>query len=220
MKNFVNKRVIILFLITLVVLLVLFLCTPPKPSEKTNEHEAPESNNEEYLLKFPDSEDSFLDVNTPDEIIDLVLACINDESAKIPCNIKSNSTEFEIADKEGYRDLSRSFDLNSDGTEELLVMPIEVCGSVTRGASGNGSIYIFQQIGGKWTVIGDVLGNGLKVSSKKTNNYYNIETNYHMSACTGVTFLYNYQITDSGEGNGVYQQVSENEYDHCEVEKN
>ena len=101
--------------------------------------------------------------------------------------------------------------MNGDGTEELLVIPIEVCGTVIRGASGNGPIYVFQKKDNGWIIIGDLIGNQLKISSRKTNNYYNIETNYHMSAVSGFTHTYELKLTNKGSPS--YQEVSKVPYD-------
>lgn len=214
MKILKNKIIVFTVLSLIVLAGILLVLKTKKPIVNTEKTEITET--QEFLLTFPDPGEPSSDGSSPNEIIDLVLAGINDGDAKISCGLKGDSTKFKITDKEGYRDLSRSIDLNGDGMEEMLVMPIEVCDNVIRGASGNGPIYIFQKKDDTWVNIGEVLGNLLRVRYEKTNNYYNIETNYHMSACSGVKYLYSNQITNSNESNGMYQQLSENDYNHCE----
>lgn len=173
-----------------------------------------------YLVTFPNSKGSSSEIQSPADIVNVVLAKFKGENSNLTCAIKEGSTKYEITDKDGYRDLSKSLDLNGDGTEELLVLPIEVCGNVIRGASGNGPLYVFQKKDTSWVIVGELVGNQLKITNRKMGNYYNIETNYHMSACSGITYLYSYGITESDESTGIYQQVSENEYNHCETNKN
>ena len=165
-----------------------------------------------YVLTFPDTSYSSTVKSTPDGVVDLILAKIEKETSDISCEVKEGSTKFKITDKEAYGDFSKSIDLNGDGADELLVMPVEVCGNVIRGASGNGPIYIFQKRGDMWDIIGELIGNLLRVKSEKTNNYYTIETNWHMSATSGIKYLYEYRLEKGAESVGVYKQVKEVEY--------
>jgi len=163
------------------------------------------------LVTFPNLNGSSSEIQSPADIENVVLAKFKGENSNLTCAIKEGSTKYEITDKDGYRDLSKSFDLNGDGTEELLVLPIEVCGNVIRGASGNGPIYVFQKKDASWVIIGELVGNQLKISSNKTNNYYNIETNYHMSAASGFTYIYELKLTNNGSPS--YQEISKVPYD-------
>lgn len=164
-----------------------------------------------YLVTFPNINGSSSEIQSPADIGNVVLARFKGENSNLTCAIKEGSTKYDITDKDGYRDLSKSFDLNGDGTEELLVLPIEVCGSVIRGASGNGPMYVFQKKDASWVIIGELVGNQLKITNKKTNNYYNIETNYHMSAASGYT--YSYEVGFVNNGNPIYQEISKTSYD-------
>lgn len=161
------------------------------------------------VLTFPGTSYTSSSVPTPDGVVNLILTRIKEETPTLSCEMKDASTKYAITDKDAYRDISQNIDLNGDGIEELLVYPIEVCRNVIRGASGNGPIYVYQKQRDAWVNIGDLQGNSLKVISDKTNDYYNIETNYHMSATSGITYLYEFKNIGSTGG---YTQVNEKEY--------
>jgi len=182
-----------------------------KPLLKSSSNEKEET--QDYLFIFPDTNYSTGDTSTPDEIIDLILSEFEEDDTTSKCAMKDDSSRYLITDKEAYGDVSKNIDLNEDGVEELLVMPVEVCGNIIRGASGNGPIYIYQERGDTWVNIGETIGNQLRVTYKKTNNYYDIETNYHMSAVSGIIYSYKFNLTGD---NGSYQQVSEEDYDDSE----
>ena len=172
------------------------------------------------VLTFPGTSYSSSSVPTPDGVVNLILARIKQETPTLSCEMKDASTKYAITDKEAYRDISQNIDLNGDGIEELLVFPIEVCRNVIRGASGNGPIYVYQKQGDTWINIGDLQGNSLKVISDKTDGYYNIETNYHMSALSGIVYSYEFKLTDTSNGIGSYQEVSKTDYDNSSNAQN
>jgi len=88
-------------------------------------------------------------------------------------------------------------DLNSDGIEESITFEGE------RGASGNGPIFIYQEINGSQKKIGDLEGNLVFINEEKTDEYYNLTTYWHLGAGTG-NFC-NYQWDKSRT---LYYQVS------------
>lgn len=179
-----------------------------KPFLKPSNNEKEET--KKYLLSLPDTNYSPSVKSTPDKVTDLILTKVKEETPPLSCGMKDDSTKFLITDKEAYGDISKNVDLNGDGVEELIVMPVEICGIVIRGASGNGPIYIYQKRGDMWVNIGEMVGNQLRVKTEKTNDYYSIETNYHMSAVSGVIYSYEFKLTDDI---GSYEQVLESKYD-------
>lgn len=183
-----------------------------KPLLKPSSNEKKETQN--YLFIIPETSYSPSVKSTPDKVTDLILTKTKEETPSLTCGMKDDSTKFVITDKEAYGDISKSVDLNGDGVDELIVMPVEICGNVIRGASGNGPIYIYQKRGDVWVNIGETVGNQLRVKTEKTNNYYNIETNYHMSAVSGIVYSYEFKLIDIANGSGSYQEVSKINYDN------
>lgn len=90
-------------------------------------------------------------------------------------------------------------DLNEDGVKEYLVMPWKICSCFLRGASGNGDIFVIENKGGKFWVIGQLEGNGYTISKYKTNGYFDVLTNFHNSAITGTETLYKFQVFSNGD---------------------
>ncbi len=125
-------------------------------------------------------------------------------SQKNPTCSKDNS-KFQIA----------SFDLNSDGKKEYIVMPWEVCGCWMRVASGGGDTLIVRAKNNEYEVIGNFFNsNGYAISKNKTNGYYDILTNTHGSYATGKETLYKYQIFSNGQkSNGRYEDIFTKSYD-------
>ena len=166
---------------------------------------------QEYLTTFPERNDTSQKDSTPDNIISAVLSEFEKNPEHVFCDYKKESIKYEITDFEGYSDISKSFDLNKDGVDEYLVFPIEVCGYVIRGASGNGTIYVFEKKDNQWVIIGELIGNSLRIKNRISNGYYDIETNYHMSANSGYTYTYKFEETS-----GSYSKVSESSYSSYE----
>jgi len=166
---------------------------------------------QKYLFAFPSESYSVPTKSTPDEIVDLILKKVAEETPSISCEMKEDSTKYLITDKEAYGDVSKNIDLNGDGVEEVIVYLAVVCKNMIRGASGNGPFYVYQKRGDTWVNIGEMVGNSLVVRYEKINNYYNIETNYHMSAVSGITYSYEFRLAD---GSGSYQEVSKINYDN------
>jgi len=134
---------------------------------------------------------------------------------KKPICSKDNS-EFQVT----------SFDLNSDGIKEYIVMPWEVCGCPMRGASGGGDILILRVENNEYEIIGNLTmgnisnSNGYVISKNKTNGYYDILANSHSSAATGNETLYKYQIfSNGGKTNGRYEDMFTKSYDFTRVNK-
>jgi len=169
-----------------------------------------------YLLTFPEHNESASEMQIPESVLETVVTRLKKDQPTLPCKTKDDTNKQILTDEESYRGLSRVFDLDRDGTEELLVLPMELCGAVIRSVSGNGPIYVYQERGGEWVNIGEMLGNELKVTATKTGEYYNIETNYHISACSWVKHLYGLQTPKGVEHDGTYQQLEEREYNYCE----
>lgn len=214
MMAFRNRKILIIFLVLFgLVLLTFILFTKNQPEDiKENIKKEEIAETKEYLLTFPDREyDSPNSVST-DNLIDTVLSEITSGDWEPFCGLKEDGTKYKVMDKEGYSDSSQFFDLNSDGVEEFIVYPIEVCKKIIRGASGNGPIYVFQKNDDTWVNIGELNGNSLRVGMEKKNGYYILETNYHMSAVSGIMYLYEYTLTDTDGGKGIYREVSESEY--------
>ena len=131
-------------------------------------------------------------------------------SQKNPTCSKDNS-EFQVT----------SFDLNSDGKKEYIVMPWKVCGCPMRGASGGGDILIVRAKNNEYEVIGNFFNsNGYVISKYKTNGYYDILTNTHGSYATGKETLYKYQIFSNGQkSNGHYEDIFTKSYDFSRVKR-
>lgn len=182
-----------------------------KPLLKTSSNDKKET--QKNLIGIPDTNYSVPTKTTPDEIVDLILKKVAQEDPSLSCEMKDDSTKYLITDKEAYGDASNNVDLNGDGVEEVIVYLAVVCKNMIRGASGNGPFYVYQKRGDTWVIIGEMVGNSLVVKHETTNNYYNIETNYHMSAVSGYTFLYEFKIPDGADGNGSYQEVLKSGYD-------
>lgn len=214
MMAFRNRKILIIFLVIFGLVLLAFVIFTKNQPEDIEENIKKEEivETKEYLLTFPDRESYSSDSVSTDDLIDVLLSEITSGDYEPFCGLKEDGTKYEVMDKEGYSDSSQYFDLNSDGVEEILVYPIEVCGFVIRGASGNGPIYVFQKNDDTWVNIGELNGNRLRVGMEKKNDYYILETNYHMSAVSGITYLYEYTLTDTDNGKGIYREVSESEY--------
>lgn len=131
-------------------------------------------------------------------------------SQKNPICSKDNS-KFQIT----------SFDLNSDGKLEYIVMPWEVCGCSMRGTSGSGDILILRAKDNKYEVIGNLTNsNGYVISKNKINGYYDILANSHSSSATGTETLYKYQVFSNGQKtNGKYEFAFSKWYDFTRVNK-
>ena len=180
-----------------------------KPLLKLSNNEKKET--QKYLLTFPGTSYSVPSKSTPDEIVNLILEKVAEETPSLSCEMKEDSTKYLITDKEAYGDVSKNIDLNGDGVEEVMVYLAVVCKNMIRGASGNGPFYVYQKRGDTWVNIGEMVGISLVVRYEKINNYYNIETNYHTSATSGITYSYEFRLAD---GNGSYQEVSKINYDN------
>ena len=220
MKVFKDKKILIIFLVLFGLFFLTFVLFTKNHSEgiekDIKKKEIAET--KEYLFTFPDREFDSPDSVTTDDLLDIVLSEIMSGGYVPFCGLKEDGTKYEVMGREGYSDFSQYFDLNSDGIEEFLVYPIEVCKNIIRGASGNGPIYIFQIKDDTWVNIGELNGNRLSVGMEKKNGYYILETNYHMSAKSGITYLYEYVLTDTDDGKGMYREVSESEYDDSKTE--
>jgi hypothetical protein len=124
---------------------------------------------------------------------------VEEENIVIPQEIL-NELDCTAEARIGYY----SVDLNSDNMDEFIVSPVSGCLGyeyVLRGASGNGPIYIYQNIDSEWVNIGELNGNSLTVRSSKTNDYYDLVSYYHMSPIDGGEDLFQYD--------GSYKEVSE-----------
>lgn len=206
MKILTNKKFLFSLLLIPVIFLFVFLSSNKNPQEVVEEIKEDETVEiKDYQVAFENTDPNIPESVTPDEVIDLVIANGNDDLSRIYCETKEDGTKYEVTDRDGYRDMSQYFDLNSDGTDELLILPIEICGNVIRGASGNGPIYIFQKNNEEWVKIGELNGNLLRIENEKTNGYNKLNTNYHMSVNSGIDYFYEYE-------NGNYQMVFETEY--------
>lgn len=206
MKILTNKKFLFLFLLILVLILFAYLPSNKKQQEVVEElKEAEVVEIKDYQVAFENTDPDIPESVTPDEVIDLVIANGNEDLSRIYCDTKEDGTKYEVTDRDGYRDMSQYFDLNSDGTDELLILPVEICGNVIRGASGNGPIYIFQKNKEEWVKIGELNGNLLRIENEKTNGYNRLNTNYHMSVNSGIDYFYEYV-------DGSYQMVFESEY--------
>jgi hypothetical protein len=97
---------------------------------------------------------------------------------------------------------SVKLDLNNDGVEELIIFEGE------RGASGNGPIFIYEEINGSWQKIGELKGNLVFIYEGKTDEYYDISTHWHLGA--GIGEFCDYKWDKSKRS---YYQVS------CKVEE-
>ena len=74
-------------------------------------------------------------------------------------------------------------DLNSDKTNEFIIVPIGFCNSTDFiGAQGNGQNYIFEKINGVWKNIGNIEGNGYQILERKTDGYFDIVATWHLGA--------------------------------------
>lgn len=206
MKILTNKKFLFSLLLIPVIFLFVFLPSNKKPQEVVEEiKENKMVEIKDYQVAFKNTDPNIPESVTPDEVIDLVIKNSTEGLSKVFCGTKEDGTKYGITDRDGYRDMSQYFDLNSDGTDELLILPIEICGNVIRGASGNGPIYIFQKNNEGWVKIGELNGNLLRIENEKTNGYNRLNTNYHMSVNSGIDYFYEYE-------NGNYQMVSESEY--------
>lgn len=210
MKNTFKKRGLFVLIISLGIVVHLVLSIEKKQVDTATKEQV---ESHRYLLIFPNSENRVIE-ETSNEVIGLVISDFLKSNDEIFCDLKEDGTRFNPEDGEGYSDSSEYFDLDTDGVDELLVMPIEICGFVIRGASGNGPIYIFRESGGTWNEIGLLEGNLLRVTSTKSNGFYNLETNYHMSAYSGFDYFYEFQIDNETNGFGFYQKVAESEYNY------
>ena len=216
MKALLNKKVLIIVFIFLGLFLLIFLSSGKKQTVDTGEQETDEI--KEYVLIFPEPDPYPQESITPDDLIDVVISNYTGNNSEVFCDVKEDGTKYEINDREGYRDDSKYFDLNSDGVDEILIFPVEICGFIIRGASGNGPIYVFQKNNEEWVKIGDLEGNLLRAGPDKTNGYYNLNTNYHMSAYSGFDYFYEFKAQSDSE-TGSYQKVSEESYNDIEVQK-
>lgn len=131
-------------------------------------------------------------------------------SQENPTCSKDNS-EFQIT----------SFDLNSDGKKEYIVMPWEVCGCSMRVTSGGGDTLIIRAKNNEYEVIGNFFNSkGYTISKNMTNGYYDIITTTHDSAASGKETLYKYQIFfNGGKTNGKYEFAFSKWYDFTRVNK-
>lgn len=82
-------------------------------------------------------------------------------------------------------------DLNDDGVPEYIVYPEGVYLNdnlidTVRGASGNGPIFVFGNLQGKWTLIGNLGGNSVTPLSRSNKGYLNLAAYWHMSAVSGI----------------------------------
>jgi hypothetical protein len=140
-----------------------------------------------------------------------------------PINSRTNacSQENPICSKDNSEFQVISFDLNSDGKKEYIVMPWEVCGCSMRVASGGGDTLIIRAKNNEYEVIGNFFNsNGYVISKNKTNKYYDILTNSHSSAASGTETLYKYQLfSNGGETNGKYEFAFSKWYDFTRINK-
>lgn len=114
---------------------------------------------------------------------------------------------------------STAIDLNSDGTEEYIVMPWKECGCGLRGASGNGDIYVISKKNDRFETIGYLQGNGFTVLNNKTNGYYDLIVNSHSTAATGSETVYKYQVFSNGGPTDKYEASFSKWYDYSRVKK-
>lgn len=217
LKGIKNKNILAGALIILVLLLIIFLPSSKKQSESREEPK------KEEIYKTQDYEPIFDRKNkdspesvTPDNLIDKIILEITGGDSETFCSTKEDGTKYNLNDREGYKDKSIYLDLNSDGADEIIIEPIEVCGFIIRGASGNGPFYIFQKEGEEWVKIGELNGNLIRVSKEKTNGYFKINTNYHLSAKSGFDTFYEYVPDENEAGLGSYIEVFRSDYDNAE----
>jgi len=217
MKILKNKNILIPLIIIFILLLIIFL-----PSSKQQPESREEAKKEE-IYKTQDYEPVFDRKNkdspesvTPDNLIDKIILEITGGDSETFCSTKEDGTKYNLNDREGYKDKSIYLDLNSDGTDEIIIEPIEVCGFIIRGASRNGPFYIFQKEGEEWVKTGELNGNLIRVSKEKTNGYFKLNTNYHLSAKSGFDTFYEYVPDENEACLGSYVEVFRSDYDNVE----
>jgi len=152
-----------------------------------NKQKKPEKESQAVYLNF-DNTLSSKEEEAPDELKTALLA-----DAKEDTEYMSRCEDMESFGIEDYEFKSESIDLNNDGVKEFFITPWIVCDSLVRGASGNGFIYVYQEIDGVWKKIGVLDGNSYAVKQEQTNGYHDIVTNWHGSAVSGSVTLYQWQ---------------------------
>ncbi len=124
--------------------------------------------------------------NIPNELRNVLL---RDMQVEEYCeNIKIISTDYFFAS---------STDLNADGVKEFFIYPGHVCGIQIPGASGIGSIYIYQKINGFWKKIGHFYGGMFAIDEEKTNGFKNITSYKKIDISSGDTEFYQWNKAKS-----------------------
>jgi len=120
------------------------------------------------------------------------------------CRLSKGLTDDDFSGLSGYRDVSKSIDLNGDRVKEFIVFPVKVCGVSVRESSGNGRIYVFQKKDNTWVKIGDFKGYSAQVINEKNDGFYYIKTHHEISANVWARYKHEYEITDIDSKEGSY----------------
>lgn len=87
---------------------------------------------------------------------------------------------------------STKIDINGDGIGEFIISPQFICKKSTRGASGNGDIYVYQKSDNAWKQIAVMIGNRYVINDLLFNGYAEITTYFHLSADSGGMYIYHW----------------------------
>lgn len=103
--------------------------------------------------------------------------------------IKDHESTYIAERCDNVRIKTSHIDLNGDGIEEYILLPEEYCGTMIRGASGNGPILVYQQ-NGIWGNIGEFQGNAFSILSTRTKGFMDLSINYQTSVSSGSRTTY------------------------------
>ncbi len=157
----------------------------------------------DFFSKDENGKEVELPKNQKDSLIKFLMDKVKQDNIKFDDNCDVADSKAQIAE----------VDLSGMSEKSYIVMPSWLCGLTMRGASGNGEIYILKQSGDNWEEISNLRGNSFAITKHKTNGYFDILTNWHMSAVSGTQFLFKWQIINSETKVGRYEEFFSKNYD-------